>query len=61
MRFLLAMIAFAAATQAAAPSFPTVGGAFPAFSLEDQAGVKVSNADLKGGYAVVEFVRSGDW
>lgn len=61
MRLLLAALVFVACAEAAPPSFPAVGQAFPTFALEDQAGAKVTNADLQGSYAVVEFVRSGDW
>ncbi len=61
MRLLLGAIALLACTSAAAASFPGVGGSFPSFSLQDQHGATVTNADFEGAYAVVEFVRSGDW
>lgn len=58
-----ALLMLPACSRAASPSvgWPSVGGVFPAFSLADQDGVAVTNADLKGSYAVVEFIRSGDW
>ncbi len=61
MKLLLALVTLVACAQAAPAGFPAVGAAFPVFSLEDHAGVTVANGDLKGSYAVVEFVRSGDW
>jgi hypothetical protein len=63
MRVLLLLLLFIGCAQAAPTetAFPEVGGYLPAFILDDQDGRAVDQTLTGGHYAVVEFIRSGDW
>src|SRR5262245_9190719 len=56
---LLAVAALAAAVPAFAVAAPTVGAAAPAFTATDTHGKKVSLADQKGKYVVLEWHNQG--
>ena len=56
---LLAVAAFAAAVPAFAVAAPTVGVAAPVFTATDTHGKKVSLADQKGKYVVLEWHNQG--
>jgi cytochrome oxidase Cu insertion factor (SCO1/SenC/PrrC family) len=59
MRLLLLVLLLGCSPPAAEPA--RLGDPFPAFDLPASNGTRVTEADLRGRWTVVELIRSGDW